>query len=302
MENMRFGDYDIAPLRSCTFQWTVNGFQLIGKAPQFITLHHVPTTTLTTIETHSGEILFSRAEPNHSPNVIPYYAFHAACIPNTATSLFFIPSILDISNPTLRRASISAQRRFEQTLEQVVSIRTRYPDAIIVLQEMSVHVASSYIDALAPHCTWIVRYDTDADAYKYIHESANNKGLGEMYVTRHLLRSVQHHSGLKHVIKFGGRYALQDTFSLERVCKPTPTFSGLRVGVLYKYLVYSVMYGLPVEYIESFCAMLTAQLLDGTLSIERAYTAWVMDLPSYHPVTAFGIRGLCVGTSKVITL
>lgn len=311
---MNLGDYTITILKMHTKMeayWVRDGFLLRHPRQEgwtnldVVVTHHptAMTTTLSVGPSQTGEYIvpYARQQQTLPANVVSSASFEASLLTGQST-LISIPSILELSVPSLRRESISSQERFEQTLQQVRSVRHYCPEAQVILQELSVHVREDWLNQLAQFCDLVILYGEDHDVYPYAHEwSGQNKGLGEMRVTLHLLSSLGG-TPIQHFIKFGGRYALQPDFNLETICTPLPTFNGIYTGSLYGFLVYTVMYVLPRSSWKSFTHMLKQISTDRLTSIEKRYTWWLMEQPAFTHVRHFHVEGLCIGTKQTLYL
>lgn len=212
-----------------------------------------------------------------------------------------IPSIIHISNLSLRATSNSVKDRYNQTLEQLQSIKD--PAIKVILQEMSLCLSQKQLDTLAQHCYKVILYTTDPETYDYCHVfSEHSKGLGEMAVLHHLGSHIRHQS-FKHFIKFGGRYKLDDTFSIDRVCKEYPIFSIFEDAGIYGSLVYTVMYSIPKDYYNYYLEFIGMWLKkDTTLSIEQIFTKMYHSFDHVLDLPRMGIKGYCVGNGLNLTL
>lgn len=309
---MILGDYHFSTSsHDFEFYWVQHGFLVRhlhgqGWASLVVNVDYFPTHERQIVDVGpslTGEIIvpFTRHTQNLPSNVLPSTSFYSGLLNNQRT-VIAIPSILELSVPTLRRESVSSEQRFQQTLAQVQSVRQYCPNILLILQELSVHVKEDWLKQLAPYCDWILLYGEDKTVYPYAHEwSCDNKGLGEMVVTLHLLHTLRD-TPIQTFIKFGGRYALQPSFSLDNITYPLPSFSGIYTGTLYGFLVYTVMYVLPKDYWPSFRKMLESIYIDRHTSIEKRYTAWLSTLPAFAHIRSFHIEGLCIGTGETLHL
>lgn len=120
-----------------------------------------------------------------------------------------ITSIVEIGTAPLDwvpvRSIYSHQQRFEQTLETIQSVRTRLPDADIILVECSPD--SHYMTELAS------RVDVFLNAYPNdMVRTCRNKSLGEATLLLHTMTHADL-SQYTHIFKLTGRYVLTDAFN-----------------------------------------------------------------------------------------
>lgn len=273
-----------------------------------IKLIHIPTSEHFIIQVGSNPtstkyIQFSFRELDLPPNVL--YSTNVTRDTfnfNEKDIVMAIPSIIHISNVCLRQTSNPVEERYRQTLEQLKSIK--YHNSIqVILQEMSLCLTQEQLNTLAKYCHTIILYTTYPKTYNYCHVfSEYSKGLGEMAVLHHLGMYIRNQP-FKSFIKFGGRYQLEETFSIDTICNAYPTFSILDKAGIYNNLVYTVMYSIPKEYYNYYLEFIGMWLKeDTTLTIEQIFTKMYDSFDHRIHLHKMGIKGYCVGSKKYLEL
>ena len=145
--------------------------------------------------------------------------------PTPHKNIFFIPSVVRVSTQPLnydtlgRRSIFTPSERFEQTLQQIRSIRTipqgqEYETKIFLLEGSQLTI--SEINKLAHLCHVVFfNKDTLGDSYANRHP---NKSIYEVYTIQKILPLVK----AKWFFKFGGRYKLQREFDIGQFQKEKP--------------------------------------------------------------------------------
>lgn len=109
-----------------------------------------------------------------------------------------------------KRSDFDPDSRFRQTIETIRSIRSKVPQATIILLENS-DVGDQFRRSLELECT-SVRYFSNDPVARFFRDS-NNKGSGEAYMLIKALKNIQI-NGNSSLFKISGRYKLSESFNL----------------------------------------------------------------------------------------
>ena len=156
----------------------------------------------------------------------------------TRPYVFLITSTIRSSeNPlsyTRTRSVFSAEQRLEQTLHSIESVRTKVPEALVVLLENS-DLPTGETSVLQEAADWFVSFAQNAYATEL--RDGPFKGAGETYMLLWTQRIVQHFDYEK-MFKLSGRYWLSDRFCLEDF--PLGKFGFLMSGGTHSTRLYCV--------------------------------------------------------------
>ncbi len=128
-------------------------------------------------------------------------------------AMIIIPSILYIDNAALR-GPFTATQRFQQTLEQLQSLQMYFPNACVILVEMSRQAPDHQLHALAAHADAVVTMShmRHRGPIHYM-----TKTSGEMYVMMRMLEKVMVEPRIQRVLKFGGRWKCRPSFDARQL-------------------------------------------------------------------------------------
>jgi len=157
----------------------------------------------------------------------------------TKPYIFLITSTIKFSKNSLSyshtRSVFSAEERLEQTLHTIDSIRTKVPDAIVILLENS-NLFPKEVSVLQNKVDWLVSFSQDARAVKL--RDGPYKGAAEAYMLRYMQNILKYFS-YNIMFKLSGRYCLSERFNIQN-------FSQECFGILLRDGVYSTrLYSVP---------------------------------------------------------
>jgi len=196
--------------------------------------------------------------------------------------VFFIPSVVRVSRTNLlnyytfnRRTIFSDRERYEQTLEQVKSLksmaREKGVDAKIYLLEGS-SLTFSEMAELSEYCD-IVLFNRDRIGDYHANKN-KNKALYELYVVDKMLELVQRFSWC---FKAGGRYSVPKGFNLAQYLAPEIamkiipaelSFSGKPIAECVIYSVPRSVAGVYQQFLQDMMKLLT---YDPSIAIENVF-------------------------------
>jgi len=120
------------------------------------------------------------------------------------SKIFLIPSVIKPIK-TGRSLFFTTEQRLSQTVDQIKSIKSYFPESIIFLLEMSRDLSVVELSKLyMADCVVLFNDDTRSDYLAHEHSNKNN---AEIYVLKFMTRKLLY-SGYEfsHICKFGGRY------------------------------------------------------------------------------------------------
>ncbi len=209
--------------------------------------------------------------------------------------IFFIPSILSISEDGKTTKSVySPEERFEQTLQQVKSIKEKVKDSVVMLLELS-HMTLRQIHKISKYCDALVFFAHDILAQKYSKD--RNKNKAEVYLQSFMLGKVT--KPFSHFCKFGGRYSLTDLFDERAFFWDLPSFRLIPQAHDGLPIVESILYSIPHSCRAEFEEVLNK--IQSTLEIQFTdvehllYSLYAEDHP-INRLNVLGVRGHFAGS------
>lgn len=166
---------------------------------------------------------------------------------------FIIPSVVKTSDKKIHctgyRTIMSPEERLRQTIKQVNSIKQM--NATYNVETIICEGSILGLDALSELATVsnVVLFTTDQIGCMYANAHPN-KSLYEVYVMKHMINRIKS----LWYFKFGGRYYLAPTFSLDRYTKSAPVInkiSGARTFTK-EPICQAVIYSFPYSYVPDF--------------------------------------------------
>lgn len=189
---------------------------------------------------------------------------------------------------------VSSKDRMEQAVKQLKTIRTKVPQAKIIILESSYpgKLSEQEVKQLTRNCDYLIRYDflnqelctTDYNLMYYCHENFHNKSLGEMFVTIHLYNIIKE-KPFRIICKMSGEYFLEDTFNIRDFLVDVPVFSLTGSRPL-EMLAFRDLYSIPNSHFQYYLSFL--ELWFGptrTEPLEYILTLFVKSLPSFKQTT-----------------
>jgi hypothetical protein len=208
-----------------------------------------------------------------------------------------IPILGHQPNTLVSRSMVSAQDRFNQTIEQLKSIKEKIPNAISIILEESVSLSQDEINELSKYSTYVILYGQDVNAYDYCHTIVNNKGLGEMYVISHLGLLLRDKT-FKIFCKFNGRSIFLPEFDINNFIKDYPVVAALAGNGRLKILAYSNFYSIPKKFMNSFTEHILSWLDKNTTEpIEHILTMFVESIKHVYLVEKLHIMSISAITN-----
>ena len=244
--------------------------------------------------TNVKDVIF---ENNIFEQKLPSNVFSSDNIPdiNTKDIIISIPSVINVCE-CLNRSLISNNDRYNQTLEQLKTIKKYIPNSTTILQETS-YLQTKQILELSKLCDYIILYNNDNSHY-YTHQYIKNKGLGELYVLLDISRVIRN-KNFKYFFKFGGRYKLSDNFTINKFIIPYPTFSCIKGKGRLGILTYSNLYSIPKKYYNLYIEHINVWLSKTTDEpVEHILTMFAECIKKIKIVNKLGIEGYGAGTKK----
>jgi hypothetical protein len=227
--------------------------------------------------------------------------------------LFAVPSCININYNFPRATNVySDEDRYNQTIDQLKSIRQKVPDATIILLDCSyTPIEPDKLCTLENLCDCIILFD-DGEIFFYCHFLMSNyKSLGEMSMLMFLYREIHSHLekvAYKWVIKFGGRYKLTDQFDISKflttriTVKRSLTMSYFWVGNMVPCIVYGTdkpdtkpyiqgeLFSVPVRYLADVVDIVTPHL--DRYNICRPTEVLLSMIDDKHPVNFVDTLGI----------
>jgi hypothetical protein len=210
-------------------------------------------------------------------------------------NLVIIPSVIKPVDRPLSycpiRSVFSPKERFQQTIIQIQSVRTKIPDSYIVMVE-----ASSIPTDMENILTNMVDHYINVSDVSEVAEPTNGiaKGHGEVMQLLYYLRS-NHFKSIRHncvtVSKFGGRIKLSDDFVFSVPTTPRIGLSKIRV-------MFTCLYTMPNHDIDGYIRALEECLTEpgfiaGQLAVEEVlYEKWFGGKP-FEYANPVGFEGYC---------
>jgi hypothetical protein len=228
------------------------------------------------------------------------------CIKNDVICIPSVICILDVPIDGVEKRSIlSQQERFDQTINQLMSVRAlKLDDVTVILAECS-NLPREYIKKLSELCDYIFLYD-DHESFTFCHNNFHNKGLGEMHMIRRTIDVLSSYD-FEHFYKFGGRYALTKEFNLFDHKKEVPTvrlengtYASIMTqnGLVKNCVSHTVFYTLPKEYAINYARFLSVLLFQQTShTAEYILTLFLASLNRIHNIKMLNVSG-CIATSR----
>lgn len=210
---------------------------------------------------------------------------------NSQNEVFFVPSVIYTSNEPLsysaRRSILTPQERFHQTLEQVKSIRLKYPSSSIYLLEGS-ELSIRELLQLIEYVDKVILFCLDRSGNYHAHQNPN-KSHYEMYVISETLFKLQ--NPFTHFFKFGGRYKFADFHNPQKMLLDKPTFK--KVSGEYTYTGYPIfeciIYSIPYNYKTKYQDIYQKMLQDPDSNIETDLLKYTGD--DYTRVLSLDVIG-----------
>lgn len=143
---------------------------------------------------------------------------------------------------TRTRSVFSPEQRLGQTLRSIESVRTKVPDALVVLLENSA-LSAGEMAALEQAADWFVSFARDARAVEL--RDGPFKGAGELYMLL-WIQDVVRHFDYEKMFKLSGRYWLSDRFCSQHF--PSDRFGFLMRDGAYSTRLYCVPKSLEATY------------------------------------------------------
>lgn len=166
-----------------------------------------------------------------------------------STIVFCIPSVIRTSSNSLMNTSIrsvfTSEERFQQTLEQLISLTTLVGN--VYLMEGS-RLNISELTKLSQYARIILTtLDTKANYLANVHP---NKSAYEVWCIRYMLENLES----DWLFKFGGRYSIQPSFDISTFLKPKPVFKIIKGENTYtgNPIVITVLYSIPKSFREEY--------------------------------------------------
>lgn len=198
------------------------------------------------------------------------------------------------------RTILSNRERFEQTLDQVKSLRQNVENVYIVMLEAT-HLQIDELAKLYPYVDKLYLFTQDEKAQYYTHEDPN-KNKTEVYT---MLRFLQKYPNLvcSHVCKFGGRYSLSNQFDSNQFFQYKPVFSYVLPELTWcsQPVMCSVFYSIPQDYISKYINSLVKMLEilhEKFTDVERLLYQFMHD--DYIDIPQIGILGYFAGNLDMI--
>ena len=191
------------------------------------------------------------------------YSKQISSFPNLLPTckIFVVCSIVQIDIKNKGRSVFSTEERLQQTLRQLKSIHSHYPEAYTIVCEMSQHLHCNDQERLQRNANVVLSFADDMEA-RILANDHPNKNLAEVYVLQHVCSLLLKKNQLfSHVAKFGGRYWFHPSVSVEERFGPRPVMQQIEEKTHYHCtIVEPVFYSIPYAYVGEYCEFLQNML------------------------------------------
>lgn len=210
-------------------------------------------------------------------------------------NIIVVPSIIKVSNVPLdgytSRSYLSTENRYSQTIEQLKSIKTKIPDATVLLLETSIDLNLDWINNLSTLCDYIILYQDHKEIRYLSNDHPSNKGLGEIGVLCHIYNLLKN-KNFKYFFKFGGRYKFNETFIYDNVAVDIPVVCSIKYNTPIGILAQTVFYSIPFKYFDQYYKIFSKYLSRQTMiSAEHILTLFLEAVPYFKNMEKIGVEG-----------
>lgn len=196
--------------------------------------------------------------------------------------VFFIPSVINLNHSTM--SIFTPPERFNQTVEQVKSIKKQVPGAkIFLLDQFSLDLTQ--LLEIHKLVDYVILFVNDPECQKY---TFSNKSAGEIYATLFFSKLMRKYR-FDALIKFGGRYKLLDSFD-EQILRATKIVAAITPPNLSwsgHGLCESILYTIPRAFLDTFIERLPEMFIDIEHTLYKMFTAG--DVQDISCINAIGI-------------
>ena len=164
------------------------------------------------------------------------------------SDLILITSVIDTGTKAWSyinaRSVYTPEQRFQQTLETIVSIRKYFPNARILLSEVS-NISEEYTKTLKSKVDYYVNLYENPEIRISCLES-NIKALGEATHTKYTLEFIINKEiPFTRLFKISGRYTLTEQFKVENFSREIFTFKKRLPTQDGKIIISTILYSVP---------------------------------------------------------